>query len=841
MRTPRLLAASAFAAAILLHPMRVGAQPDGAALIRLMGARAWHVFAPSGAVGMGGLVRLPSGVRAADLGLTEIVPGIARIWGPPSSIVSFGARHPDLRVEVSPPVHLLLDNAAVYVAAPAANASGFDGRNVLVGIADTGIDLSHPDFLDASGGTRVAWLLDLSSPPLGRYPDLEKAFGSTDATGAVAFGAVWAKSDIDAKLHAGSASGLPQDEIGHGTLVASCAAGGDSRYRGIAPKAGLLIARIVSGSSGGIGSDELVRGAAFLFDRADFMQLPVAVNLSIGTDFGPHDGSLAWEQTLAAYVGAQHPGHALIAAAGNSGSVANSPAIHQSVHVAEGTVRVPVLTASAHEGTVQVWVAMHAGSSLSVGVDAPDRTWVAPVAPGASSAKDSASVTVAVYNGSGAKGSPVPQQSMGAVVIWQGTWASGTYYVTLSGSGTADLYLQATDDAFDTGFADGVRESTINLPATHPAIIGVGCTINKKSWVSIDGSRLGLHVPILDGAGGEPAGSAERDPQDGEPCWFSSAGPTLTGVPKPEIMAPGAAIAGALSQQAVPPGPASIFTGPDCAASATAASGDPSCEVIDTLHAVSLGTSFSAPLVAGAAAVLFQSDPTLTQDQIVAALQGGAHPLRSTGSAAAAPFNDQAGPGELDVAGALAVVNRLRDPRRALPVRANSWMSLGADFCLADGSTPVRAVIELRAGVDASGEAPAADGFEPGRLVAYAFVDASMIDGRLPLERRGPGVWLATVQVPPGLGGSRLTVGAAFDGVDIVDRKTIPIATDAWNAVYPPALNGGCGLAETQTRRGRAARATLASATTLAFTLWAGVATRRRVKRREARRGGGRE
>ena len=206
--------------------------------------------------------------------------------------------------------------------------------------------------------------------------------------------------------------------------------------------------------------------------------------------------------------------------------------------------------------------------------------------------------------------------------------------------------------------------------------------------------------------------------------------------------------------------------------------------MIDSLHGVAAGTSFSAPIVAGTIAVMLQHDPTLTEDTIVAALQGGAHPLRGP-----APFDDQAGAGEVDVLGAVAAVDRLRDPALALPVRSESWLALGADQYLADGSTPLQAVLELRASRTGA-EAPPADGFAQGRLAAYALVDGRLYEGAAQLARRGPGVWVVTVELPPGLGPSHLTVGATFDGAPIVDEKTVPIATDVWTAEYPASIQG---------------------------------------------------
>ncbi len=132
-----------------------------------------------------------------------------------------------------------------------------------------------------------------------------------------------------------------------------------------------------------VGGDDMLRGVAFLYNRADYLNQPVAVNLSFGTDFGPHDGTMDWEQSLAAFVGPSFPGRALVAAAGNSGSVYDTP-IHQQVHVNRTAVeRVPLQLSGASNGGAQVWVAMHPGAAINVGLDGPDGPWIAPVAQGA--------------------------------------------------------------------------------------------------------------------------------------------------------------------------------------------------------------------------------------------------------------------------------------------------------------------------------------------------------------------------------------------------------------------------------------------------------------------------
>src|SRR5258708_37551082 len=88
--------------------------PDGASVLRLMGANAGPVFAPSTGT-IGALVDLPAGVSAASLGLDPVGPGLGRIRAVPSGVIAFADAHPDLHVEGMPPPHLTMDNASAAV------------------------------------------------------------------------------------------------------------------------------------------------------------------------------------------------------------------------------------------------------------------------------------------------------------------------------------------------------------------------------------------------------------------------------------------------------------------------------------------------------------------------------------------------------------------------------------------------------------------------------------------------------------------------------------------------------------------------------------------------------
>jgi subtilisin family serine protease len=770
---------------------RVRSHPGGADLLRALGPHARDAFAPaSGQVGA--LVQLPAGTSADALGLDPIAPGIGRLRKSSEGILSFADAHPDLHLEVAPPLHLLIDKAASAVRVSFARLFyKLQGEGMVIGVADTGLDVTHPDFREENNDTRVAWYLDLSLKPIGRHADLEEKFGIKDDKGVLVAGAVLSADDINELLMAHQKT--PEDEVGHGTHVASLAAGNgagsNGQYLGIAPKAKLVIARVTAANGESIENDNLLRGAQFIFDRADAMKLPAVVNLSLGSDFGPHDGSMLWEKTLASYVGPEKPGRILVAAAGNAGSVA-SPSTHQTVHVTPGSrMRVPIETNGAAKGGVQVWVNLRPKGKMSIGLDAPDETWISPIEEGNRRGKNESNFNAGVIYGSSVDGSPIPAGTRGAVVLWSGAWPKGRYYVTLEGDGLADLYLQATGDAAErpAAFTGGVREGTINLPAAHPSIIAVGCTATRPKWTSVAKQVSGLVVPVLDEAGGLFLGGT-RDLEDGEICWFSSAGPNADGIPKPEIAAPGAAIIGAMSQQATPGKPGSIFTTSGCPEKPGTTDRDPRCLQVDKLHGISIGTSMSSPIVAGAVALMLQKDPTLTQDKVTALLQSGAHHIRG-----AAPYDDQAGPGELDIVGTLYAMEQLEKRSAALPTPDASWITLSEDYVVADGSRSLTAIIELRA---ATGTTDRPDLFDLARLRPEILLDGHAIPAaELPTVRRhGPGVFSYEYHPPIGKGGSAMTFGATFDGGEIVAPKSIPIAVDPWMARYPVRVGGGCTI-----------------------------------------------
>ena len=162
---------------------------------------------------------------------------------------------------------------------------GLTGRGVLVGIVDSGIDLTNPDFRNEDGTTRVAALWDQADR---EYTSEEiNEFLNAEGTGQPA-----------------AQPPLSADNSGHGTAVAGIAAGNGRgsegrRYRGAAPESELVIVKMKSPQPGGFPrTTELMTGVDYLIRKAQEMRMPIAVNISFGNTYGPHDSTSLVERFL---------------------------------------------------------------------------------------------------------------------------------------------------------------------------------------------------------------------------------------------------------------------------------------------------------------------------------------------------------------------------------------------------------------------------------------------------------------------------------------------------------------------------------------------------------------
>jgi MYXO-CTERM domain-containing protein len=665
------------------------------------------------------------------------------------------------------------------------------GKGVVVGIVDTGVELSHGDLRSAAGKTRVAWLFDVSRAPEHLHDDLEAAYGCNQSPGC----AVYAAADLD-RLSANDISGdEPTDPFGHGTHVASLAAGNGlaspaPRYIGVAPEATYVIARVAH-DNGSIQDADVLRAVKFVFERAEELGMPAVVNLSLGSDFGAHDGSSALEIALTNMVGPSYPGRAIVVAAGNSaglydgiGSSYPGPfGIHTEVHVPRASAaRVPLLTPARSGKTVKgsafIWIAFREGDEVSVGVDRQGTELIPPLAVGQGNEYDFGDYRVTVLNGTTGAGDDagVSPGRQNAVLVIDGSWSEDSdFAVHFEGHGSAQLWLQGQGDldptvALGAMFPRAEKEGTINVPASASGLIAVGATLNRTTWTDVAGNAIDL--PSL--------GALDDAPLDSI-AYFSAAGPNALGAIKPDIVAPGVNLAGAMARSADPRG-----TDQELFASLGRCPSDDECFVVDETHAITSGTSMSAPIVSGAIALLFERDPRLNQDAARAILQAGARRLQGV-----VIDPRQIGPGALDLEGALGVASAGESPALRTP-SAQSWLTLSGSFAHPDPNWLLTGYVDLR---DDAGEI--ADGFDPGRLRLTA--EPALIHEQL--TRLAPGFYRFVLSAPPNSGGEDLRIAVSFDERVIVSKE-LRIAVDRWVASDGVSARGGCSVGKPRTSTG---------------------------------------
>lgn len=731
-----------------------------------------------------GSARIPlllrRGPGAAPSDVTPLTPSYAVAFVAPAELSALAAR--GLSPLWAPPRRTWLDRVGGWTRSAAARAStGLTGRGVVVGIVDTGIDPRHPDFIDPAGRSRIAWLLDLSQRPRGVHAALEQRYGCDGQSGYEC--AIYSGADLDALRQGSVAEQAPHDEFGHGTHVAGIAAGngrGDpaARWVGMAPEASLVIVRVARGADGAVFDPDVVLGTRFVFERAEALGQPAVVNLSLGSDFGPHDGSSPLEAALAEQVGRTQPGRAIVVAAGNSGTlyVGGSdqyPApwgIHTEVHVPWASpTRVPLLVPAAGattRGALYLWIGRREGDQLAVGVEDSEGVVLPPVPPGASASVRDGERLVTVINGALAVQGRVVPGGRDAVVIISGAWPAGrTHALRFEGQGTAAVWLQAEGELASRSAALLPRASklgTVSIPGTHPALITVGATLNRAQWVDLDGAAVAL----------ERFGALEPPVED-SPAYFSAVGPTSTGALKPTLVAPGAFVGAARSQLTDPrssDGGTMFGGGLDCTPVTT-------CKLLDEGYALASGTSMAAPVVTGAVALMLERHPGLTQPELLALLQAGSRPV--AGVVGLAP---QLGAGALDVVQTLQL---LEAPTAAsTPTAAHSRLAVAGTVLPPDP----RVALELLAVVRGAGGEPV-DGFEASRLRLH--VDGAQL--RRPLTRLAPGLWGAAIGAAAGTGGERARVELRFDGA-LLGAQRLDVAVDEQALPSNVQAVGGCQL-----------------------------------------------
>ncbi len=443
--------------------------------------------------------------------------------------------------------------------------AGLTGRQTIVGIVDTGIDLSHEDFVDSNGNTRILSIWD-------------QTVASADPPRFFSYGKEWTADQIDAGI------AMETDPIGHGSHVAGIAAGDGSatgngqapfQLVGVAPEATIVFVKT------DFLTTSIADGVSYIFQKADSLGWPAVVNLSLGTHYGPHDGTDDFCLGLAELVG---PGRAIIAAAGND----NGDRVHaerrlEALGSTAISFSVPVYSPNdgpeTDEIDIDCWYT--GATAVSIRVLTPHGHSVGPAPKGGSSAADTPDGRVEIENNM--TGDPNGDENAHLRIydrIVGAPPASGTWTIEMVSSSPTPVEFDAWTYWWTmpdgVAFLIGAEESEIvAAPASGDSVIAVGAYVTKTSWINVDGERVGYSGQI----------------QSGAIAHFSSVGPRRDGVIKPDLCAPGRGVASAYSSDSFE---------------------DPDFITQDGQHVVMQGTSMAAPHVAGLAALVFESHGPLS-------------------------------------------------------------------------------------------------------------------------------------------------------------------------------------------------------------------------------------
>lgn len=209
-----------------------------------------------------------------------------------------------------------------------------NGRGVLIGFVDTGIDYQNPLFQNPDGSSRILGIWDQtiesfsgsdSSPHEASAPFNQASFRPT-------YGTQYTKSQIDQALRSDIPNSIVPsvDEHGHGTALASIAAGGldeAAGFIGAAPQSAIGVVKLkpakqylrdfflIQENADAYQENDIMMGISYLFSLAREFRMPLVICIGLGTNSGSHTGTSTlstWLNSLSGYNGT-----AFVVAAGN--------------------------------------------------------------------------------------------------------------------------------------------------------------------------------------------------------------------------------------------------------------------------------------------------------------------------------------------------------------------------------------------------------------------------------------------------------------------------------------------------------------------------------------------
>lgn len=368
------------------------------------------------------------------------------------------------------PKRLYENDAAGKVASCIYNPQGpgnrYRGRNVCIGIIDSGLSFELPAFRNEDGSSRVLYYYD-------QVQNRE-----------------YTKAELDAILQ-GNDNGAYQslrptpDISGHGTAVATIAAGNgrqtdgsiNGNLIGMAPESTLLIVKLNTGADNGFPlTTAFMRAVDYVVKKGVELGLPLAVNVSFGNTYGPHDGTSLVERFLnnAAEIGRT----VICVGSGNEGAAGG----HTGGIITEDTRQEEIgfiIGAYEREFNLQVW--LNFTDSYEVVLRAPDGTEISfrtDTDRERTLRQTLEDTLILTYVGVPKPYSVnreifmdfIPNKSY----VNQGNWVLILRPIRII-SGNYSLYMPSSQvKGSDTRFLQPILEQTLTIPSTAERVITVG-------------------------------------------------------------------------------------------------------------------------------------------------------------------------------------------------------------------------------------------------------------------------------------------------------------------------------------------------------------------------------
>lgn len=386
------------------------------------------------------------------------------------------------------------------------------GTGTLIGIIDTGIDYTNPNFQYEDNTTRIVSIWDQTI--------------DNNSPSELDFGTQYLEKQINEALKSSDPYSIvpSKDDIGHGTFLAGVAAGKDrsssGRYTGAAPNANLTIVKLKQASElikkeyfipeGAVAYTDIdiIAGVNYVIQEATRVKKPIAILIGLGNSFGNHGGDTILERYLNSLT--LYPGIIVVVAAGNEG---NAGSHFQGKVATGGKVDIELNIANKEEGlNVQIWTTE--ADKVSVSLVTPIGQIIERVPLKINSTQtfkftlQESTVTVSYAYPNVDTGGQLVLIALSNPI--QGRWTISVYgdYII---DGTFNMWLPRTGYInSNTRFTEPNANITISIPGTASDVIVVG------AYDYIDGSIYAA----------------------------SGRGPTTHAVMKPDLVAPGVNVEG---------------------------------------------------------------------------------------------------------------------------------------------------------------------------------------------------------------------------------------------------------------------------------------------------------